>query len=872
MSKFSKKDDVSKYFENMKNEVEEARKNSNKTLSDFTKDDEFKTGTFKIDFSNGSDTSTPLQKIKNKVEKNSETQDEITETVPPKKADEESIESLLDKCRAFTKDDDGNDFSVDNSPIYELESVAEILKSDSIGALESLSKKYNIVVKDETTHKKPTEEKPIISKNEILPSKTAEDKKEITSIFKKLVDEANSAEKSDDKIFEDYFLDNNPQTEIDDLQKKVPDISDIDSNQKISSGNTNLKAPATTIKFTPIRDAKNKSKISISSITATIDLNKKLNFPIKNSPEVQSGETKLENSDFEDFVSKNQVNDISEGKKYLIKLAKSKRIKFLQIVSSFLLFIAFLFNFITPIYDKFTTEPKSAILYCLILLVCEIFINIDMFFSFGNLFSKNLNADIAAATASTSALLLTILQYFDGTNKYSLDTFYLLFLILVILTVRSITSFWSVSSKMSNLSVLLSKREKNAITFIGDTSVTFAMANNSIDGDVLIAAPKKTSFVKDFTKYYDYQSILGNTFGRLQIIYIILAVILGIIGKIYYGSLVSALFTSTSVLSIFAIPCLFFINTLPLHSASKKLNKSGAMLAGTEGAEQLEFANAAVISSSEIFPSGTIILKDLKILSNNNIDDTILKATSLTEAVGSPLSPIFKQIAKTNSKYVLPDSDTVKYEEKWGLSGWVDNELLFIGNRTLLESHGIEVPSLEVDKRILHEGYFPVYLATSQKAVALIIVDYRPSESIARELRKITNLGVTLLIKNCDPNISEGMLSDYFGLYEDTLKIISNAGINMFEKTVVDEDSCSAPALFTRKNLAMVKILNAATRIKKSNSFITFIYTVSFILLTVGFVYLGFSQPNSLPSSLTLLTSEIAITVFSAIIYLFKKP
>lgn len=30
-----------------------------------------------------------------------------------------------------------------------------------------------------------------------------------------------------------------------------------------------------------------------------------------------------------------------------------------------------------------------------------------------------------------------------------------------------------------------------------------------------------------------------------------------------------------------------------------------------------------------------------------------------------------------------------------GISGWVDNKLLFVGNRTLMEAHGIEVPSVE---------------------------------------------------------------------------------------------------------------------------------------------------------------------------------
>lgn len=84
------------------------------------------------------------------------------------------------------------------------------------------------------------------------------------------------------------------------------------------------------------------------------------------------------------------------------------------------------------------------------------------------------------------------------------------------------------------------------------------------------------------------------------------------------------------------------------------------------GAEYIEKANAIVISSEDLFPSGTVTLHNMQLLSDNSIDDTIMRAASLTDSLSSPLAPIFKKIAGTAGDFVMPDSDTVKYEDKMG--------------------------------------------------------------------------------------------------------------------------------------------------------------------------------------------------------------
>ena len=249
-----------------------------------------------------------------------------------------------------------------------------------------------------------------------------------------------------------------------------------------------------------------------------------------------------------------------------------------------------------------------------------------------------------------------------------------------------------------------------------------------------------------------------------------------------------------------------------------------------------------------------------------------MRAASLTECLGSTLAPIFKTIAGTGNIDALPDSDTVKYEDKMGISGWVDNRLLFIGNRALLETHGIPVPSLEVDRKILRQGYFPVYVATQNKACALIIIQYNVKPEIAKELRRLTDSGVDLLVSSCDPNLTEEMICDYFGLYNDSVKIMNAAGRHTHRNVTATAKTVSCPAVCGKDSVGIAMVLNCASRLKKSNLLISIAYILSAILGTVIFAYSSFGGSGTLLTPTTVLIYLLVSTVISYLLYLMKRP
>ncbi len=812
----------------------------------------------------------PLDILKSRMqvsEPQSETAKKVETSIALKKdnnvevAENKPQKTLLQKLQRYTVDEQGRDLSENHLPLYELESVAEILKSDGDKAIEALSKKYNVSVDDLGKTPKKQDKKPqIVSEPQEEKVTTVAPSPTPTPAFEKMV--VDSEVRQEEELFEALF----PTEEKTELDFSIPDISDIDNSAAQISQQPTAPADTATIRFTPIKDSKgNTGRIAISSVTQNVDLRQEISDDFSN--EVISDTTTLHKTDFELFSPKTEMNDLAGGKKLMRILAIKKRSGFLRTAVSAIMSLAILLFALPPLSDFIISETGISMIICGAFLTLSILANIGMFADFTRLFKARSSSDVLASLAAVFTLALTVNAAITSSNAY-----YIILLCSLIMFMRSLYSFKDVSTRLGNLKQIANSKPKRAVELITDTATTYAMAKDSIEGDVLAAAPRRANFIEDFMKYSQYNTKLSGKTAIIFYITLALCLLSGVAANFYYDSAFHGFYCAAAIACIAAVPILFLIDSLPLASAAKKLNIKGAMIAGIAAAEKLELANAAVISTTDIFPDGAITMHDMKVLENNRIDEILVRAASLTAAVESPLAPIFKSIAGTNLSYSIPDSDTVKYEKRLGLSGWVDNELMFIGNRSLMEAHGIEVPSIEVDKKILRSGYFPVYVATSNTACALLIIQYDVRRDIQKELRRVTELGITLLVNNCDPNVNESMICDYFGLYEDSVKVMTNAGVHMYKNATLPTERCSAPAAFRGRAMSFISIMNSASRIKKSNTILSIMYILSSILGIVYFIYASFSGLDAIPEQSTVLLYELAATVLSGLLFLIKKP
>lgn len=770
--------------------------------------------------------------------KHSKTENVITDS-PKENLPKKDSKSLLEKCKPFITENDKSDFENVSAPLYKLESVADILKNDSQKAIDRLAEKYDIKVD---------------YLGKFVEEKTTQSHKETDNRFQK-------DENHDNKIKINAVFEN--------VQSSVPfELSEIKT-EISEKTDENIISDTSTITFTPISDENGTIRKSIvTGNTQNIDLTNEFSA-LNNTSDIgrKIENTTLEKDEFEDFNVEEEIHDLSDAKKYIRKFSVAKRKSFLSLSFSviFTLILAFMkLPFMSGLILS-KTKPLM-IVFTAIALIVTLF-NADIFASFTKIFKKSGSPDICLSLATLSIFAYAVLGIVSG--EIILD---LLLLLCILLSVRALGKFKKDSYMLSNLKQISVSGTKKALKLIDDPAVTFAMAKNSIDGDVLIAAPQKCNNVNDFIKYSAFGTFLNGKLPTVTALSLILSLLAAIAAANYYDGIFYGIYAAAAIQCFSALPSLFFIKDFPLYSAAKKLNKSGAMISGQTAASHIEIANATVFNSADIFPSGTVTLHQMKVLSENSLDETILRAASLTDCLNSPLAPIFKKIAGESNIATFPDSDTIKYEERMGISGWVDDQLLFIGNRTLMEAHGIAVPDIEIDRKILRKGYFPVYVASADKVCALLVVQYSVNPDIAKELHRLSKIGITVLINNTDPNITNEMICDYLGLYEDSVMIITNAGYHMYKNAITPKDSCSAPAAFRGSPITIAKIINCANKIRRSNILLTVLYIISAVIGIMIFAYSSFGGSGALIGSSTVLLYSLICTLLSYILYLFEKP
>jgi len=231
---------------------------------------------------------------------------------------------------------------------------------------------------------------------------------------------------------------------------------------------------------------------------------------------------------------------------------------------------------------------------------------------------------------------------------------------------------------------------------------------------------------------------------------------------------------------------------LPLSQSCRRMLARGGFLVGWKAVRRFGNPDALAVDVADLYPDESMLLHGIKTFSGTHIDDAILDAASLAVRSGGPLAMIFRRIIE-NKEELLHEVDSLVYEQGMGLSGWVDGRRVLVGNRRLLQNHGVDIPSSDYEARYAKDGRRLVYLSTAGELSAMFVVTYLPDPAIKSALQGLCRARVTLLIRSCDPNITAEELCQDFELdeyYVDVLPAV--AGRLFVQLTEGKSDSASA--------------------------------------------------------------------------------
>lgn len=246
------------------------------------------------------------------------------------------------------------------------------------------------------------------------------------------------------------------------------------------------------------------------------------------------------------------------------------------------------------------------------------------------------------------------------------------------------------------------------------------------------------------------------------------------------------------LLCLSAVP-VGLVTQISLRRCSDRMLQKGGFLVGYEAVRMFGSPDGITLDLADLYPDESMLLHGIKTFSGMHIDEAIVDAASLSIRAGGPLSCIFRRIIE-NKPELLSDVDSLVYEQGMGLSGWVNGRRVLVGNRRLLQNHGVDVPSMDYEARYARDGRQLVYLSTAGELSAMFVISYQPDEEIREALQQLCRAKVTLLLRSCDPNITAESVCRDFDLDEYYVDVLPTPAGRIAER-LMSEKCEEAPAL-----------------------------------------------------------------------------
>ncbi|MEG0457174.1 MAG: hypothetical protein RR549_03490, partial [Oscillospiraceae bacterium] len=364
------------------------------------------------------------------------------------------------------------------------------------------------------------------------------------------------------------------------------------------------------------------------------------------------------------------------------------------------------------------------------------------------------------------------------------------------LFINSLGVFINSKRMKKNYKLISSDYDKYCADIIDSESITAHLKRLSTYPQAISVSSIKTKKLTGYFTHSESDEPSGMFAKIASPTLICAALILGLFLYFNDKNLIYA-FTAASIFIAITCPLTSCLSGYSLlYKLSSKLFKKGAVVTGYEAAHSLSETNGIIIDAKDLFPVGTITLHGVKTFSSERIDEAIVNVASVVYAAKGAYSDMFLEVVEGKTE-LLKTVDSYLYEDGMGVSAWIGSQRILVGNRQLLENHGVDAPSKDYEDRYIKEAREIIYLAVAGTLAAMFIIKYNPDNEIKYYLEKIQKAGFDIFIKTNDSNLTEEKISTIYNVDKEILKVIPGSAYPDLEKVTATRESSFAKAIHT---------------------------------------------------------------------------
>lgn len=325
-------------------------------------------------------------------------------------------------------------------------------------------------------------------------------------------------------------------------------------------------------------------------------------------------------------------------------------------------------------------------------------------------------------------------------------------------------------SKLITYRVASSDYDKYALKIV-DEQHAMQYTKGLLDDIPTLCVNQKINSISDFYSVSGKADITERFSRIISPLVLIFSVLIGAATGVIMNSFYVGLTVAAAIACVCSPFSYLLAAALPKLRAAKRLIMHGAAMINSCGTEDYSFVNSVVLSAKQLFDEASVTLYGINTFGSARIDDAILDAASLAVRGESILADLFLQIisGKTN---MLKKVTGIEYEDNMGLSAWVENKRVLIGNRDLMLARGVDVPQKEYETKYHAQKRELVYLSIAGELAAVFVIALKCGDEAKSAVRMITKKGIGIVVNSSDAMLTAEKLEELFGEDRYAFKIM----------------------------------------------------------------------------------------------------
>lgn len=487
-------------------------------------------------------------------------------------------------------------------------------------------------------------------------------------------------------------------------------------------------------------------------------------------------------------------------------------------LKTILLALLFVFSLSLTIMEKtagksmFSGLPYTPLIYCAINLILLLLVGVvcNPYILSGLKPLKNFkgNSDTAIAVAYIACLAQQILSLFIPGAFVESDYHLYTTVLIMGFSLNAIGKLIMTYRVKANFKFITSKAPAYSAKVYNDEETARKMLSGTTASHSVIAYQHKTDFLSDFIKISYAPDPSEEFSGKLAPITLVSSVFVSIVYGIIFKSFIGAL-SALAVMCCISIPVSALLTgNIPLLISCKDSLKHSAMLSGYPSIRQFSDCDAVMVNASKLYPKGSININNIKYFAEFRIEEAMISAALVMKEAKSPLYYAFSDMVKKTT-LSLPKVESVMYEDKLGLVGWVNGERILVGNRKLLDRFHIYIEDAADETKYKNMNKEVTYIACSGQLIALVVSTYSPDKTIKKELYRAQKNGLCLVVSTTDSNITADKIATDYEIFPRTIKVL-NTGFATTCNEVCSKKSESERAYLATKG-SFASLIHAVT-------------------------------------------------------------